>query len=225
MIVGDLWKTHSEAPFPEDLRGAEIHGTDPVRLDADVCAVLAHCLPPSRPDAAARADLEAALRSLDRITPELRGPGGAYLRRLRRIVSDVLAWDGTPSAPRRKRTQFWGRDEDDDRLVIEILDGLKTATVCKSDEYYLAYGDLDDGCMEVGDLIEVYDLRGRLRCLIRVTDVYPVEFGNVPERLWKEEVCDSAEHFRDAHRDCWPEYDLTDDFEMMATHFELIRES
>ena len=27
---------------------------------------------------------------------------------------------------------------------------------------------------------------------------------------------------KDDHRSCWPEYDLTDDFEMMATHFKLI---
>lgn len=122
---------------------------------------------------------------------------------------------------RRKRTQFWGADENDDRLVLEILAGHKTATVCKADEYYTALNEFDDGNMQVGDLVDVYDLKGRLRCLIRITDVYPVKFGFIPEKLWRGEVCTSAEHFREVHRSCWPQYRLTDDFEMMATHFEL----
>ena len=123
---------------------------------------------------------------------------------------------------RLKRIQFWGRNPDDDHLVIEILEGEKTATVCKRDEYHLAEGEYDDGGWQVGDLVEVYDLRERLRCLIRITEVYPVRFGDVPEKLWKGEACRSAEHFREEHRLCWPDYDLTDDFEMMATHFELV---
>ena len=122
---------------------------------------------------------------------------------------------------RLKRTQFWGASADDDFLVREIIDGLKTATVCKADEYFTDMGPYDDGGMAVGDLVEVYDLRERLRCTIRVTEVYPVRFGNIPEKLWRGEVCDSAEHFREVHRRCWPDYDLTDDFEMIATHFRL----
>lgn len=123
---------------------------------------------------------------------------------------------------RRKRIQFWGSTPDDDHLVQEILDGKKTATVCKADEYHLPEGEYDDGGWEVGDLVEVYDLREQLRCIIKITDVYRVRFGEIPERLWKAEACKSAEHFREAHRRCWPHYDLTDDFEMMATHFELV---
>lgn len=125
--------------------------------------------------------------------------------------------------PRRKRTQFWGAHPDDDSLVHEILAGHKTATVCKADEYYTATGEFDDGCMEVGDLIDVYDLRGRHRCVIRITEVYPVTFGEVPEKLWRGEGCTSAEHFREIHRACWPHYDLTDDFAMIATHFEVAK--
>ena len=123
---------------------------------------------------------------------------------------------------RRKRTQFWGAHEGDDSLVVEILSGHKTATVCKADEYYTATSEFDDGCMEVGDPVDVFDLKGRARCSIRITDVYPVRFGNIPEKLWRGECCTSAEHFRDVHRKCWPQYSLTDDFEMIATHFELV---
>ena len=120
---------------------------------------------------------------------------------------------------RLKRMQFWGSSPKDDSLVLEVLKGDKTATVCKADEYDLPDGEYDDGGWQVGELVEVYDLMGRLRCVIRITDVYRVLFGNIPDRLWKAEVCENAEHFREAHRACWPEYDLTDDFEMMATHF------
>lgn len=123
---------------------------------------------------------------------------------------------------RRKRLQFWGRDENDDSLVIEIENGKKTATVCKADEYDLSEGDYDDGGLEVGDLVEVYDLKKKRRCTIRVTEVYKVRFGDIPEKLWKGEACRSAEHFRQAHRECWPHYGLDDAFELMATHFTLV---
>jgi uncharacterized protein YhfF len=102
--------------------------------------------------------------------------------------------------------------------------GHKTATVCKADEYYTAMGEFDDGGMEVGDVVEVCDLKGAVRCALRVTEVYPVRFGEIPEKLWRGEGCTSAEDFRDVHRRCWPQYDLTDDFEMIATHFVVVRE-
>ena len=123
---------------------------------------------------------------------------------------------------RLKRIQFWGEDDNDDSLVVDIIEGKKTATVCKADEYYESDGDYDDGGLEVGDLVDVYDLNQNLRCRIRITEVYPVLFGDIPEKLWRGEVCRSAEHFQDAHRYCWPDYNLTDDFEMIATHFELV---
>ncbi|MDI6809428.1 MAG: ASCH domain-containing protein [Candidatus Eisenbacteria bacterium] len=123
---------------------------------------------------------------------------------------------------RLKRMQFWGRHPDDDYLVLEVLRGEKTATVCKADKYFLPEGEFDDGGWEIDDLVEVYDLRGRLRCIVRVTDLYKVRFGEIPDRLWLAEACRNAEHFKQAHRECWPQYNLTDDFEMMATHFELV---
>jgi uncharacterized protein YhfF len=122
----------------------------------------------------------------------------------------------------RKRIQFWGEDDHDDHLVEEILSGEKTATVTKADEYHLPEGEYDTGGWEVGDLVDVYDLRGNRRAVVRVTEVYDVRFGDVPEKLWRGEACRSAEHFREAHRRCWPDYDLTPDFEMKAVHFELV---
>lgn len=118
--------------------------------------------------------------------------------------------------------QFWGRDMDDDYLVREVLDGLKTATVCRADEYHLPEGDYDDGDWQVGDIVEIYDLQERLRCIVEITEVYPVAFAEIPEKLWRAEACASAEHFQEAHRECWPDYALTDDFMLMATHFCLV---
>ena len=123
---------------------------------------------------------------------------------------------------RLKRMQFWGEHDRDDHLILEILRGEKTATVYKADEYDLAEGEYDDGGWQVGELVEVYDLEPRLRCTVRITEVYKVPFGDIPEKLWIGEACRDEENFREAHRYCWPDYDLTSDFEMMATHFELV---
>ena len=122
----------------------------------------------------------------------------------------------------RKRMQFWGANDDDDHLVREVLRGEKTATVCKADTYALPEGAYDTGDWQVGDLVDVYDLHGVRRCVIEITEVTNVRFGDVPERLWRGEACRDAEHFREAHRLCWPEYDLTPEFEMTATYFRLV---
>jgi uncharacterized protein YhfF len=123
---------------------------------------------------------------------------------------------------RIKRMQFWGEDENDDSLVLEIIRGIKTATVSSAENYYEAGGEFDDGGWEIGDLVDVYDLKQQLRCRIRITEVYPVKFGEIPEKLWKGEACQSAIHFQEVHRSCWPHYQLTDGFELIATHFELV---
>ncbi|NNE44069.1 MAG: ASCH domain-containing protein [Gemmatimonadetes bacterium] len=219
-----LWRARGLAPFPEDCRGGEFGGRDPVRIDAEIAGMLAGTFPEGTAslDPSARRALERSRDEVRALLPHLRGESRRYFDRLRKLTDLTLAAREGPPADRPKRTQFWGADEEDDRLVVEILDGLKTATVCKADEYYEAMGDLDDGCMEVGDVVDVHDLRRRLRCRIRVTDVYVVRFGDIPDRLWKAEVCESADYFRKVHRDCWPDYDLTDDFEMIATHFELV---
>lgn len=123
---------------------------------------------------------------------------------------------------RPKRIQFWGEDENDDSLILEIIEGKKTATVSKADEFYESDGEYDDGGLEVGDIVDVFDLQKRHRCRILITEIYPAWFGRIPEKLWKAEACRSAEHFQEAHRYCWPECDLNDDFKLMAIHFRLV---
>ena len=123
---------------------------------------------------------------------------------------------------RRKRLQFWGEDEDDDSLVRNVIAGRKTATSAAAGEYGTPYGEYGDGGYETGDAVEVYDLKNRLRCLIRITDVQPVRFGSVPERVWKGEDFKSEQEFRDVHISCMPGYRLHDGFEFMVAHFELL---
>jgi uncharacterized protein YhfF len=114
------------------------------------------------------------------------------------------------------------RHPDDDHLVREILEGQKTASVDLARTYHLPDGDYDDGGLEVGDLVEVYDGRKRLRCTIQITEVYEASFGDIPEKLWRAEVCESAEHFQRAHREVWPDEGLTDETKLIAFHFRLV---
>ena len=123
--------------------------------------------------------------------------------------------------PRLKRAQFWGRSADDDCLLQQVLAGAKTASVGLARDWLVPDGDYDDGGYVAGDLLEVYDRRGRLRCHIRVTEVYETEFGRIPEKLWRGEVCTSAEDFRSGHQACWADEMLTDDTAIIAFHFEL----
>ncbi len=124
--------------------------------------------------------------------------------------------------PRLKRLQFWGRDADDDDLLLQALSGQKTATADLARDWHVPNGDYDDGGYVAGDLVEVYDLLGRLRCQIRITEVYETTFGDIPEKLWRAEVCTSAEDFRRGHRVSWSAETLTDDTRIVGCHFELV---
>lgn len=123
---------------------------------------------------------------------------------------------------RLKRLTFWGADEDDDSLPCAVIAGRKTVTADTVEDYYTPYGEYGDGSYQAGDLIEVYDLRQRLRCIIRATRVEIIEFGSIPEAVWRGETFASAEEFREVHRQCLPHLDLHDRFEMVALHFELV---
>jgi uncharacterized protein YhfF len=123
---------------------------------------------------------------------------------------------------RLKRTQFWGEDENDDRLILQIVAGEKTATACPAAVYFEPDGEYEDGGFEVGDLVEAYDLKCRHRCTIRITEYYTTPFGIIPEKLWKGECNTSAEEFQKDHIYCWPEYNVTDEFLIAINHFELV---
>jgi uncharacterized protein YhfF len=123
---------------------------------------------------------------------------------------------------RRKRLTFWGADEDDDSLARAVIAGLKTVTADTVEDYYKPYGEYGDGSYTTGDVIEVYDLKQRLRCLIRANDVLTIRFGDIPEEVWRGEGFASAREFQDVHTRCLPQYELHDDFLFVTLHFELI---
>ncbi len=129
---------------------------------------------------------------------------------------------GPQDAGRRKRLTFWGADEHDDSLPRSVMEGRKTVTADTVDAYYRPYGEYGDGSYAPGDVIEVYDLQQRLRCIIRATKVAVIRFGDIPEEVWRGEAFSSAEQFRECHVRCLPHLDLHDDVEFVTLHFELV---
>lgn len=123
---------------------------------------------------------------------------------------------------RRKRLTFWGADDDDDSLPRSVMEGRKTVTAETIEDYYKPYGEYGDGSYAPGDIIEVYDLNHRLRCIIKATKVYVIQFGSIPEEVWRGETFSSAEEFRECHVRCLPHLDLHDGSEFVTLHFELV---
>lgn len=121
-----------------------------------------------------------------------------------------------------KKLTFYGADENDDSLVRAVIAGRKTVTADTVEDYYKGYGELGDGGYVAGDIIDVYDLRGRLRCTIRAREVRIVRFGAIPEDVWRGETFASAQEFREVHIRCLPHLDLHDGFEFVTLHFELV---
>jgi uncharacterized protein YhfF len=123
---------------------------------------------------------------------------------------------------RLKRLTFWGADDNDDSLPRAVIAGRKTVTADTVEDYNKPYSEYGDGGYETGELIEVYDLTKRLRCIIRATKVETIRFGAIPEAVWRGEGFASAREFQQVHIDCLPQHDLHDDFNMVALHFELV---
>jgi uncharacterized protein YhfF len=126
---------------------------------------------------------------------------------------------------KRKRLTFWGADENDDSLPLAVIAGRKTVTADTVEDYYKPYGEYGDGGYETGDLIEVYDQKRRLRCLIRATKVQIIRFGSIPEAVWRGEGFDSAHEFQEVHIRCLPQHALHDDFRFVTLHVELVKGS
>ena len=124
--------------------------------------------------------------------------------------------------PQTKKLTFWGANENDDSLPRAVMEGRKTVTADTVEAYYQPYGEHGDGSYAPDDIIEVYDLKHNLRCIIRATKVYHIKFGNIPEEVWYGETFSSAEEFRQVHIRALPHLDLHDDFEFVTLHFELV---
>lgn len=124
-----------------------------------------------------------------------------------------------------KRTTFWGRDENDEGLVEQIIAGTKTAT-CTPKCWY----DADpDEITEVGELVEVYSKKGAYMCTIEIIDKYELPFGQIDERTVIGENCSSYAEFRADHVFAWESdlkkdgHELTDDTMIVVEHFRLVK--
>ena len=124
---------------------------------------------------------------------------------------------------KNRKAQFWGEDKNDDHLVLQIIDGKKTATCCPTQYFDQADGKFHDGGYNIGDLVEVYDLKGNLRCLIKINEKYETTLGDFPDMLWQGECCKNAKEFQDEHFKCWKQLNVTKNTKITATHFELLK--
>lgn len=112
-----------------------------------------------------------------------------------------------------KRIQFVS-----DRLVEQIIEGRKTASVVTLDEV-----DIDEDeynhALVVGHYYEVYDSKLKPRCTIRITGMELCRWDNIPERLWKGETNKNPEEFKEDHLENFE--NPSDGFEFVAYYFEL----
>lgn len=109
-------------------------------------------------------------------------------------------------------TAEFGWDGDDglgDRLIQQILDGIKTAT-CAFKRAYSAR-ELDEVFASVGHLVTVIDSAGTARCNIRILDVFETPFGDPDMRLVRGEGDgEDVAKFQDDHTIAW-QVDFGDD--------------
>jgi len=106
-------------------------------------------------------------------------------------VSDAVAALAPPS--RRRRMTFVS-----DRLVQEILDHRKTASVATLDEVDVREDDYNDALV-TGQEYDVYDDAKVHRATIRITGMELCRWESIPERLWRGETNESADEFREDH--------------------------
>jgi uncharacterized protein YhfF len=87
-----------------------------------------------------------------------------------------------------------------DRLVKQIEDGLKTASVCRLGEADIKESEYDD-ILVVGEHYDVYDSEYSVRAVIRITGMELFRWGSIPKWLWEGETNEDAEGFREDHID------------------------
>ena|GEM_PF-545000 len=105
-----------------------------------------------------------------------------------------------------------------DRLVDQIIEGRKTASVVELGEVDVKEDEYDDALV-VGRYYDVYDSKLERRVTIRVIAMELCRWDSIPERLWRGETNSSADEFRSDHEEYFG--DPGDDFEFVAYYFEV----
>lgn len=108
----------------------------------------------------------------------------------------------------------------DFRLIEQIIDGRKTATVRRLPEG----AGIDDynTALHVGAIYQVYDADCQPRVAVRLTAVELARWGDLPETLWRRDPAVSGEVSEAAFRaDHAAFFDYpSDDFEFLALYFD-----
>ena len=116
-----------------------------------------------------------------------------------------------------KRIQFVS-----DRLVEQILEGRKTASVAGLGEVEFPE-DEGNSALVCGDFYHVLDSHRTVRCTIRIVALELCRWDSIPERLWRGETNGCADEFREDHLDYFGDGNpLPDDFEFIAYYFERV---
>lgn len=104
-----------------------------------------------------------------------------------------------------------------DRLIDQIIEGIKTATVERIDEQgYLNEWDTGLG---IGYVYTVHDSKRVPKCKIRILRLELCQWRDIPDWLWKGETNDNADEFREDHLGYFD--NPSDSFEFVGIEFEL----
>ncbi|WP_449537490.1 ASCH domain-containing protein [Ferdinandcohnia sp. Marseille-Q9671] len=79
-----------------------------------------------------------------------------------------------------KRIDFWGRDENDERLLEEVLRGVKTVT-CTPKVWYDQLPDEEKS--DVGEIVQVFTKKNEHKANLQITDLYEIRFGEIKGEL------------------------------------------
>ncbi|WP_077619294.1 ASCH domain-containing protein [Bacillus sinesaloumensis] len=126
-----------------------------------------------------------------------------------------------------KRIDFWGRDEYDERLLEEVLRGVKTVT-CTPKVWYDQLPEQEKS--EKGDIIQVITKRNEHKANIEITDFYEIRFGEIQgeigNRIAKGENS-TLDEFIEDHIFSWEKplqndgYELNEDTIIVVEHFKI----
>ncbi|BBE30978.1 hypothetical protein OSSY52_11190 [Tepiditoga spiralis] len=123
-----------------------------------------------------------------------------------------------------KKTTVWGKDENDNSVIDQIINKGKTV-ICTPKYWYDKEPEISK--TKVGDLVAIYTKKGEHACNIEITEKYEIPFGQVTERIAKGELFNSIEEFKEFHKKIWSEelnkdwLAINDDTIIVVEHFKL----
>ena len=90
LLIGELWKEHLAAPFPDGFTGADVSGIDFVMLDANIAGCVDTYLESGNLNLFQTAMLGLSYRDASFVVPVLNKEASAYFWRLERLAELIL---------------------------------------------------------------------------------------------------------------------------------------